>query len=394
MTNAIDENTIIFIGLNKSSEREVKALREAGNKIAYIGTSAVQNTIKVDRTTYDLNQHDEVVAFVNKLSVSAAQKPLLVNAIEAGDRGTRDELAQLVQAWAVVEKSGKGPTRFIMSGHSNGISFWGEDNGSIDVEWIKTIAKILPRASGLVKDLYLSGCNSGRERAVMRWRETFPNIQTVWGYVDKSPGSDQGAIPQLKRWDVATRKVNHDLDAAIAAKTRLGQNVVVWTKNKGYKYQQSKSIADLLQRIAHNEQMYRAYYNGDLVVVNTGAGELREYYNDLLSLINNSAFQSSRLQELEVRMQTCLRVIYYDAMVKKNFAKANAELIKNGYKKIGDVPPDYSVLSRKKAIEAVNDFARKVTEKKITDPDVLKLRDVLVQGLVELKRQYIPDSWV
>lgn len=389
-----ERDTIIFIGLNETAADEVKALRAAGNQLIVIGKNSPRDKIKIGTQAYDLYRHNELVNFVKQLRVNPAQETQLVAAIESGGANIRDELAELAVVWAEIEKKGSGATRFIISGHSAGGDVWGDTDNILEIELIKKIAVAMPSAAGLIEDLHIAACYAGQEKNLIKWRNIFPNVETIWAYSDSAPGSNLGAINHLIPWAKATRGSKYELDRSIVAKTRKGQNVAVWTKRHGYQAQKSSKIQDLLRRIILAEPTYQAYFTGSLDVADPYSGELRDYYNDLHALLGHPNATGEEIRHYTPRKDTTLRILYFSSKIKMRFAREHAALITRGYKAIGEPAPNFAQLSRKDCIKKADDYERKMAAGKVQSTDATKLSDALVHGLKELAPTHIPYIWI
>jgi hypothetical protein len=388
-----ETDAIIFLGLNKSATHEANVLKQQGNKVIFIGKGTPDEII-VSKQKYDLKTRRGITDFVKTLGLGPSGESNLISAIEAGGDDIRDELAKLAEVLVDLDKKGVGATRLIISGHSIGGSFWGDHNGMLEIDNIKRIVASTPLAAGLIEDLHLSACYSGKENDLKTWRTVFPNVQTIWAYSGSAPGSHSGATVHMTRWDKATRNLKDSLDRSIAARTRKGKNVAVWSKRFGYQSQNSSSITDILARIIGAQAMYQSYFDGTKVVSNTQTGELRDYYNDLHALLGHPLVTSAQRIQYEPELETTIRLIYFDKSVKKAFTRHHAGLIADGYREAGMSAPDFAVLSRKNCLKAVDDFTKKVSGLAVKSPNILKLEDELSSGLRDLKPSHIPGNWI
>lgn len=389
-----DRDTIIFMGLNKTAVSEVKSLRDAGNKVIFISNSDIQDSVKVGQKRFNLINHNDVVDYVKQLGVIPSQESLLIAAIESGSTSSRDELALLAKVLSEFDKKGTGPSRFILSSHSAGWVFWGDNNGSFDIKNIKKIAEVFPTASSLIEDLHLAGCNSGLENNITKWRDVFPKVQTIWGYVEEAPGAGSGSKTHLARWDKATRGLKSEIDRAIVAKTRMGDHVAIWSKQSGYQFHKSSTIPDLLVRIRQAEPTYQMYFSGTLSVTDPHHGQLRDYYNDLIALLGHPLVTEEQRRNYTPRKDTTLLLLYFDTKVKIKFNRVHSVLIANGYKAVGGKAPDFSSLGRKDCLKAVEELEKIMTSKNVTSIDAQKLKNELVHGLKNLEVSHIPLNWI
>lgn len=385
-------DSIILMGLNKSSEHEAAALRAKGNTVHYIGDSAAPNKIRHNGKNYNLSNRSEISAFVKTLGLNSAEETNLISAIENGGPDIRDELAQFASVLTELEKKGATTTRFILSGHSIGTTYWGDGNGMLEISDVKKVAASIPNSALIIEDLHLSACYSGKEKDIKEWRKVFPNVKTIWAYSGSAPGSYSGATVHQHRWDGATRGVVEDLDRSVAFRTRKGKNVVVWSKKSGYVSGAGVSITVLENRIISAESTYQAFYNGTRNVVDTQNGPLRHYYNDLQALMGHALVTPSLQNRYRPRLEAAIRLIYFDKKIKSKFASHHAALINRGYRALGMAPPGFAGITRKQCLDRIREFSRRAGSS--SSPDVQKLKDELVNGLKELKSSHIPSNWI
>ena len=389
-----ERDTIVLLGLNKTGAHEAKALREKGNKVIYIGPGGTAGSVKVGKTAYKLTTHKEVAVFVKSLGLDAAHEKKAISAIRSADLDIRDELAQLAVFWSGVQKKGNGATRFIISSHSSGGYFWGEKNGFFTLNNISKLAEAMPKAVGVIEDLHLSACYSGKKKDLEKWQKIFPGVHTIWAYSGSAPGAHSGATLHMSLWDSATRDNKYELDRSIAKNTRKGKEVAVWSRRFGYKKKSSTDIISLMGRIRRAESTYISYFNGSRAVIVTSSGPLRDYYNDLQELSNHPHASTEQVNKYESRRETTLRLIYFNKKIRKQFSQYHAKLIKSGYEKIGLKAPVFSRLNRKDTMRYIDNFLSKYKAIKEKTPEIDKLKDELINGLRDLKVSHIPASWI
>jgi hypothetical protein len=257
---------------------------------------------------------------------------------------------------------------------------------------IKKLAEALPNAAAKIEDLHLSACYSGKEEDLKEWRNIFPKVTTIWAYSGSAPGAYSGATVHMSRWDTATRDIKLELDRSIVAKTRKGHNVAVWSKRFGYQSKKSQVISEIVSRIRNSESMYQRYFSGNQVVMSTQTGPLREYYNELHDLIGHALVTNELRIYYLPRLKTTIRLIYFDKKIKKKFAEHHKSIIASGYKELGVIAPDFSKLSRKQCLKAIQEFEGASTSSSMNE--VIKLKEELTYGLKELRSSHIPDNWI
>lgn len=392
----VERDTIVLLGLNESGAHEAKALREKGNKVIYIGPGSTAASIKVGKTTYRLKTHKEITAFVESLGLDSAHEKKAITAFNISSVNIRDELAQLAIVWSGVQKTGSGATRFVISGHSTGDGlYWGDKSGMLTLNNISKLAESMQKAAGAIEDLHLSACYSGKEKDLKRWQKVLPNVHTIWAYTDSAPGAHSGATLHMSQWDDATRENRLELNRAIAANTRKGKSVAVWSKRFGYQARPAADINSLKRRIRRAENSYYIeYFNGTRAVINTQSGPLRDYYNDIHELTNHPQAGFGKIADYLDRIKTTIRLLYFTKSIRKKFYQLHAKLIKTGYEKLGLKAPVFSQLSRKECMKSIDDFLLKYEAKKEKSPELIKLKDELTNGLRDLEESHIPANWV
>lgn len=390
-------NDVLMVGMNTATaNHEVAHLRGRGLDVTQLRDTAVDDTIKVGGTTYDLTQDHGIQGFVSTLGLPRAQGDKIADVIRGGGSDARDELAQIAQVFAKGEKGGTIPSRLMISSHSTGGVYWGDGNGTIQRSSIMQLAEAMPQAARQVQDIHLSACYSGGQDAMNAYRAAFPNAKTIWAYAGTAPGAHSGATAHMSRWDVATRGDKNALTLALAAGTRKGENVAVWSEAHGYlDGRPPEAIATVRARVAAGEPTFIGHFSGDQAVTDTQSGPLRSHYNDVQAALQHTDLPPSERPALELRMEQAIRLLYFTKTVAPNFQRHHAASIAAGYSALGLTPPDFSRLSRKDALGAAAAFERKVNELGAGAPAAARsLLGALTSGLRDLHPAAIPPTWI
>lgn len=386
-------DNILLVGMNVSSTHEAKELRLLGNKVEYIGDSRTDDVVVKRGRTFSLRDDTQLKEFVDLMGLPPRQADEVLKVIKSAGADAKDELANVAWVWAAAENGDPIPKRLIISGHSVGVEFWGENNGGLDIAIFGKLAKVLPKAARQIEDLHLSACYSSSEEYIKQWRKIFPGVKTIWAYTDSAPGSYSGATKHMALWDNATRGDKAAIDRLLARGTRKGKNVAVWSQIHGYQAAPQTAFRDLDARVTGAEPLYKDYFSGMKNVVDTQTGPLREYYNDVQAMLQHPDLPSGRMPALEARRDATIRLIYYDKSIKKNFANNKRQLIERGYRALGKPVPDFASLSRKDALTAIQVFERAIAGG--AGPlDARNLLPHLTEGLRDLKATHIPSSWI
>lgn len=381
---------VLLVGMNKFAPQEARALRKHGAKVDLINDAkAGDDKITVGKghasVTFDLSTNAGRKDFVKTLGLPKAQAAKIEDVLSKAGADTRDEFAQLAQAWAVGEKGGAVPGRLVLSGHSGGSSLYGDEdgfsNGFFRRDLLTELAKAMPKAAAQVEDIAISACYCGGESSILKWKEGFPNAKTVLAYSDKSPSGSTatGARAHLARWDTATRG---DVDALTPEKFKgleKDQNIATWSVKHGYLTPGAKEkIAVVQQRVDDFQPSYQQIFKGTQA---SGEAALRPHYNDLQDLKNRPQTTDAERAKLDARIEVTFRLMKYDK-VKVNFQKAHGAELKKAAQELGLTAPDFSRLSRKDALAKVADFEKAAA--KSSSPTVKEALRKLTAGLRDL----------
>jgi hypothetical protein len=385
---------ILYVGMNPGSTYESAALRGTGAPITAIHDSAVPDQVTgPGGRLFDVSTEQGAADFVATLGLSAEQSAAVASAIFVGYPDARDELARIAQAWAPAERGGTMPSRLVLSGHSGGSGVWGEDNGVLTLDSIGRLAEAMPEAARRVEDVHIAGCYSGGAYAMERLRAIFPRVKTIWAYSGSAPAAGPVAARHQVLWERATRGSRTDLDRAIVEHVAGGEKVAVWSMTGGYQdghpprpYAEVRADMDLLA------PTFDAFFRGEEVVSSPQSGPLRDYYNALQACLQHPDLPASDRAALESRRDVTIRLIYYAATVARRFAAHFASAIEAGFSSVGLPAPDFAALSRRDALASIAAFEPRGRAPGAPPAAVALLQ--ILEGLVQLDRAVIPDTWV
>lgn len=391
-------DAILMVGMNpEGAAHEARHLRSRGNTVTLL-TDAKKNVddrVTKNGVTYDLDTPEGSLAFALTLGLPAEQTRQIANVIESGGRDAKDELAQLAQEWAKAERGGQIPSRMVFSGHSSGYGVWGDENGTIDMGDLAKLAEAMPRAARSVEDLMMAACSSAGEAVMENYRSIFPNLKTVWAYTDSAPGAVSGATAHMTRWDRSTKGNATSIDRELAAGTRKGENVAVWSVERGYlDGHERRPLADRRAAVTAGQETYERFLSGDSVVDSPSDGPLREHYNNVQRVLQHPDLPRAERGEYEAARDTTLRLLYFTKTVAPRFQQAHATAIRDGFTALGLPVPDFKTTSRAEALKIIADYEKKFTETQPPPETALRLLPLLTEGLVQLKTSRIPDGWV
>jgi hypothetical protein len=392
-------NDVVLVGMNATSKHEVDSLKGRGVNVTHVKDGAANDAITTGtgaaKKTHDLKTKEGATAFALTLGLPAEQTAKIADVIQNAGDDARDEMAQIAQIWSTAEKGGQIPSRMVLSGHNVGSGTWGDDNGMLRFDDLGKLAEAMPKAARSVEDLHLSACYSGGEPLMQKYQGMFPNAKTIWAYTGSAPGSYSGATAHLSRWDTATRGTKESLSLALAANTRKGENVAVWSKDAGYLDGSAPApLAEVRDAVTGAESTFASFQSGAQKVADTQSGPLREYYNSVQRLLQHPELPASERAPLEARRDQTIRLIYYSKTVAPKFAEHHASAIREGFSAAGMTPPDFKTLSRADAMAQVKAFEEKLATMSPKPAAADRLLPLLTEGLRDLKPARIPEGWV
>jgi hypothetical protein len=339
----------------------------------------------------------------------------------------KEEVAQIISTFARAERGEDIPSRLVISSHSDGKSFFGVGDkgflGKLDLATLKEISKIMPTAVEKIEDISISACNAGHSSHFEELKEIFPNLKTFMGYAGSAPGTDSGAEPHLKKWELLTRGNKDNLSPKDFQKFRKGENVSTWTEKEGFKLDSSKQMEkNIPEFISSSGYIIEDYLNDDKPVKDSQHGELRTVYTNIqLVLGNNKNLSTDDKKKLEHYRDSSLRLLFFTDISKK-FTSNYSVQIEQGYKALDLKPTNFSNLSRsecrkeistyKERLDALSKRMEHEVDKKLksggSESDIKGIKDsyseriskakellnLLDNGLISLDPDIIPENWV
>ena len=384
---------IVHIGLNKYAHDEANALNRMnasdGGAKSIRQRGEDQDVIYRGGNRFDLTLDAGVTGFVGTLQLPESKVQEVTDLMKATGGKAKDEMAGIVEVYLQAEQGIRRMDRLVLSGHSVGSQIWGDDNGNIKFDMFEELARIFPNAASQVKHLMISACYAGGERNMGRFHRCFPSVESIWAYAGSSPGTWTGAIPHMELWEGATKdRDGSDVERDLAKGTRKADKVATWNIEDGYQGTKPFSITDLENDLQGEESMYQRYLQGDEEVTDSQSGPLRDYYNLVQRLIQHPEVDNARADQLEMRRDQCIRLLYYSLCATK-FAEHYSSDLEEGYAEAGLPLPDFSTLSRREALAAIEALATagggSATGRAL---------DLLQRGLRDMTNEVIPTNWV
>lgn len=353
------------------------------------------DTIVCEGLTYDLTSDDGRAQFVATLALPESQATAVKKALAEAETNSRDELAQIAQAWSKAEHGEPSPTRMIVSGHYADDGPMGENNGNFTWESLAALAAALPAGASRIEDLNLSACSTAGTFNKQRLSKIFTGLKSnIWAYSGTSPGAGMGATQHQASWEKATRGDGIDLTGAregmIHRRVRWADHVDV----QGVDDAPPLSVDEARQKVDELKPVFEPYFSGSDVVTKEVReyGKLRQYYAAMQTLAQHPDCPEDERQDVEARRSQTIRLLYFDK-VKGEFAATYREALSAGYKALGLKVPKLAHASRKAAIEAVNAFEARALSGPLNDDATEVLR--LLRGLRDLNDpKVIPRNWL
>lgn len=392
---------VLFVAVNNSdahrSTLESDALKARGTNVTVIKDTPVNDTITTldargVKTTHDLSTADGAMGFALTLGLPAEQTKKVADVITNAGADSRDEFAQIAQQWAVAERGGQPPSRFVLSGHHVGYGVYGENNGKLDWPSVGALAEAMPRGAKSVEDLLIAGCYSGGEQMMEKYQAMFPNAKTITAYTGSSPGAASGATAHQKLWEQATRGSSENLTKKMFEGMRKGENVAVWTKSKGYDDGSVRApIAELKTRQTELQSGFDAAWAGG-EIPNTQQGPVRDFYNATQRLIQHPETTPTERKALEMTRDQTIRLIFHGPVSAK-FQETYAGKVDAGFKALGMDVPNFKNLNRAQTLQTIAAFEQKLAASPNAGPAAQQLAGILAD-YKELKPTLIPETWI
>jgi len=397
---------IVLVGMNEDNKHEARNLRRQGANVIGVHDSAAGNDkISSGGRTYDLTDGGQRLAFAQSLGLPPEQTQKIADAIGSAkydgwgsaQTDAMDEVAQLAKIWAKAEHGGAIPSRMIISGHHVGSAVWGDDNGEVSWGTLQKLADAMPRAAAQVEDLNVSACYSGGAQMQSKYEGIFPNLKTVWAYSGSAPGSWSGAMAHQKYWERATRGDGTDLQGTIDTLkswgTRKAENIV-GTEVEAPQAYNGPPLSELRQRLRQGEPAYQRYFTGEEVVRDRQSGPLRQYYsNAIQTALQHPDLPDGERASIESLRDQCIRTLFYTSHIGPKFAREHRASITSGYQALGLTPPDFSNLSRRDAMQAIDQY-RAALDAARNPPQAAQDLLPLLNGLWNLDPRVIPQNWI
>ena len=369
-------NTAVLYAGMHSYDKEIKKIRGA----LPFEKQGQLHTVEGKRVSPGLFDSEEDIKKLAKriFPKSDAKRKQLIDLIKITSSSDRDELVTLIEEYNKAEKGyNKRMTRMIISGHSGGLTVFGE--GSISLDTLPKLQQIFPKAAGQVQHLMVSACSAGTEDNINNaFVKAFPNLRTFWGYYGACPLAGGSHITE---WLKMTKGDIHKLTK------KAGGGVSIW--NEGvYHGNDSVSKESALQQVTDKESTYQEYFKGDKIAKDPYSGDLYRYYNSLRGLLGRGDLTRNEKQKYSARRDQAVRLRFFTYVV-KNFWSHFSSILKSGYGSAN--VPDFTSMNRKQVLNEIAAFDQKA---KGQESDKKLAKEKLELCLKELHKSCIPESWL
>jgi hypothetical protein len=395
LEDLVQRDDILYLGLNPASrDKEMDQLEGAGASVTGVtGARGARNqdTAKVDGRTVDLGTPEGIEALMGSFpKLDAARIGALTSFFEGAGGNAKDELAQLARYLYDAEFGKRLFKRVVLSGHSYGVSIWGDDNGSIPFTDLATLATIFPAAVGQVEDLMLSACNTGQSEKLDQYTGIFPNLKSIWAYVGYSPSAATGSLRHVKEWEKATRG-KADEDKMDAGREKVGRgsgdkdkNVALWSRETGaadatYKTDSPEANLDFDTLKASVDGAMSSYEDAFIrgVIDQSALNALFTQLQALVGMFGSQLGDDRDAYATAMRRTLALRHWHN---VLGNFMNAHGDALASAWG--GSMPRDFGTASRAKVLAYLTAFSGDKTSDAYTTA-VSMLHDL----------DGIPDNW-
>ena len=383
-----------------------------GLRAAVIGlalTAAAPTTAMADTVFLDHNDAPMEIKVARELAASKGEPFVLV----------RPDQTSLDSLFARAERGEVNIRHLILSGHSNGMTVWGEgQNGEhhqTSFDQMQAFQGKYPKAFAQVQHVTFMSCYAGSAGNSASWGGIFTNARAISGFHAYGPSKTQPAAQKmLRNTELAMRTLEgkgrlSPQQALVMAKQiaqKPGSNVTNFGirldgvhYGLGVKTTSVERAMDLVEGL--DAQAFMPYFEArpgfESPPTNHSRSELRDFYNALHGLGNALPADHPDRPVLTERIDQTIRLIYFDAIAAK-FSVAHHDVIDAAAKEaianpgLGiSIPADLSTLSRAQIVQLNNKLAEMDLE---TAPGLKAFRDILYDGLVQLTPSAIPATWI
>jgi hypothetical protein len=382
-----------------------------GTKAAMVGLALITASPTIahaDTVFLDHNDAPMEIRVAQQLARSKGEAFVLV----------RPDQASLDSLFAQAERGEVDIRHLIFSGHSSGLRVWGSGaegkyhESSIDQ--FRELKEKYPKAFESVEHVSFMTCYSASAGNSAQWSGVFHNARAISGFHGSGPSKTQPAAhAMLKQTELEVRKLEgrgplSPQQALIMAKkigSMPGTNVTKFAMRlDGAHHARGEAVSsldrardavNLLENRAFNPY-FEASAGFESPPQNHSRSELRDYYNALHTLTNALPADDWRLPDLQEKIETTIRLIYFDAIVEK-FTEKNATVIDAAAKEaiaepgLGiHIPAELSTASRADILKLL----RSLEAADLSGHPSLNALKAELKTLRTLSPTDIPSNWI
>lgn len=310
------------------------------------------------------------------------------------DPSARDSLAQVVKVFYQAEVGKFRLERIVLSGHSNGVALWGDEEGShkggmflLDKD-MERLTQAFPRATAQVQDIMFSACFSITSIDLVV--KVFPNLETAWGYAEYSPAAGKGSEQHIAQWERETRG-DKDLQRRDGRGTAaLWSRAATAGGGRGYIRNDPADtpLESLIDDLSALWPKVLGMFEGDEEL---DTPWLSLPYRVVQLIITHPDTPADKKKKAEGFRDMILRMRYWDKITEK-FATEHVAAIAAAYATAGINPPRFAGITRAGLKAHIEKLKEKV--EKSADPDLKHFFDHLLMGLWNLRSDVIPETWI
>ena len=387
------KRTTGFLGLNEGADKELAKLRKTTREdvLSSLNDPTAEAKFKNDPAVLDF-VFDDLKISVGDFAKWDKASDVLLNA----DPLIREQLAEIMRWFNKAENGEITLDRLVLSGHSNGVKLWGEEQqgrtsqpGTMFLDRdLRNIAAVFPKAVQQVEDIMFSACFS--INAVELVIKVFPNLKTAWAYTTFSPNAKQGSDEHIAEFTRATE------GAGTLKKSNRRGSSALWTREKGYVVgDPSLAAAGGLYTEAFRlwSDVAHPMFLGDKPDLTTD--QLMPTYAALQRMIAHQGTDPDLKKRAEKVMDLVLHLRFWPR-IREKFKAAHETVLQPAYDALGIAQPDWSRITRM-ALKAHLEAVRKAFESNADAAGKYKavLDKYLDQGIYRFKdEQVIPKGWI
>lgn len=307
---------ILAVVMNPTAVPEATALARdtAGTGIEVL--TVVDNpgrTISANGQQINLRSAQGVQQFVATLGLPPEQQQKIEAVLSRAaidSPGSLEVLAGIAQVWSAAERGeATAPSRLLITGHHVGPGVVGKGDPLV---WnhLLALAQAMPTAAAQVEDLNVSGCYTGGQHLRETYEAIFPQLDTVWAYTLQAPSTHRGALPQQKAWeeqtrgpDASTGRTLKNLHEQDGDKLRSAQFYATTVPSF------SRPLQPLREALQMKEGLCQQYLSGPREPEHAQYGPLREYYNQVQELLQQTGVPPQERAHWEARRDRVIAIL-------------------------------------------------------------------------------------